>query len=45
MGENTNTYSVIMGKVENKRPHGRHNHRYGDNINVYIQEVDGMAWT
>jgi hypothetical protein len=45
MGENTNVYSVLMGKVEDKRPHGRHFHSYEDNIHVYLKELDGMAWT
>ena len=45
MGENTNAYSILMGKVEDKRPHGRHFHSFDDNINVYLKEVDGMVWT
>jgi len=41
MGENTNAYSILMGKVEDKRSHGRHFHSF----HVYLKEVDGMAWT
>jgi hypothetical protein len=45
MGENTNAYSILMGKVEDKRPRGRHCHNYEDNIHVYLKEVDRMAGT
>jgi hypothetical protein len=35
MEENTNAYSILMGKVADKGPHGRHFHSYEDNINPY----------
>ena len=38
--------NVFVGKPEGKRPSGRHEHRWEDNIKVDIQEVGGgvMDW-
>jgi hypothetical protein len=40
MGEKRNTYRILVGKPEGKRPLGRPRSRWVDNINM-----DGMVWT
>jgi hypothetical protein len=37
--------SVLMGKPEGKRPHGRSRHRWEDNIKMDLQEVRCGVWT
>jgi hypothetical protein len=39
MGEKRVAYSVLMGKYEGKRVLGRPNHRWEDNIKMYLYEV------
>jgi hypothetical protein len=39
MGEKRNTYRILVGKPEGKRPLGRPRRRWVDNI-----EMDGMVW-
>ena len=40
-------YRVLVGKPEQKRPHGRPRHRWEDNIKTDLQEVGcgGIYWT
>jgi hypothetical protein len=38
-------YRVLVGKRERKRPLGRPNHRWEDNIKMDLQEVGWSAWT
>jgi len=46
MGEGRDTYRVLVGKPEGKRPLGRPKHRWEDNIKMEPQEVGcgGMDW-
>ena len=37
-------YSILVGKPEGKRQHGRPRRRWEDNINMYLQEVVLGAW-
>jgi hypothetical protein len=39
MGEKRNTYRLLVGKPEGKRPLGRPNHRSVDNIRMDLGEV------
>jgi hypothetical protein len=39
MGEGRVVYRVLVAKPEGKRPLGRHNHRWEDNIKMDLQEV------
>jgi hypothetical protein len=39
MGEERGVYRVLVGKPEEKRPLGRHRHRWEDNIRMHLQEV------
>ena len=39
MGERKGVYSVLVGKLEVKRPLGRPRHRWEDNIKLDLQEV------
>ena len=38
-GERTGAYRVLMGKPEGKRPLGRSERRWEDNIKMDLQEV------
>jgi len=46
MGERRDSYRVLVGKPERKRPLGRPRHRWEDNIKIDHQEVGcgGMDW-
>jgi hypothetical protein len=46
MGENSNTYSIFVGKPERKRPLGRPRSRWVNNIKMDLRETgwDGMDW-
>jgi len=46
MGERKGVYSVLLGKLEAKRPLGRTRHRWENNIKMDLQEVGcgGMDW-
>jgi hypothetical protein len=46
MGETKNTYRILVGKQEGKRPLGRPRRRYVDNIKMELRETgcDGMDW-
>jgi hypothetical protein len=47
MGEIRVVYRVLMGKPEEKRPHGRPRCRWEDNIKMDLLEVrfEGVDWT
>jgi len=34
-----NTYIILMGKLEGKRPLGRHRRRWEDNIRIDLREI------
>jgi hypothetical protein len=46
MGKRRGVYRVLVGKLEGKRPLGRHVHRWADNIKMDLQGVGcgGMDW-
>jgi hypothetical protein len=46
MGETRNTYRILVGKPEGKRPLGRPRRRWVDNIKMDLRETgwDGMNW-
>ena len=46
MGERRGVYRILVGKPEGKRPLGRPRHRWEDNIEMDLQEVDcgGVDW-
>jgi hypothetical protein len=41
-----NTYMILLGKPEGKRPLGRSRRRWVDNIKMHLREIgwDGMDW-
>jgi hypothetical protein len=39
MKEKTNTYRILVGKPEGKRPLGRPRHRWVNNINTELREI------
>jgi len=41
MGQGRGMYGVLVGKPEGKRPLGRPRRRWGDNIKMDLQEVEG----
>jgi len=40
VGEERAVYRVLVGKPEGRRPLGRPRRRWGDNIRMYLQEVE-----
>jgi hypothetical protein len=40
MGEMKNAYKILFGKPEEKKPLGRPRHRWKDNIEVDLKEMD-----
>jgi hypothetical protein len=45
MGENRNTYIILMGMPEGKRPLGGPRHRWVDNIKMDLRKIGcGMVW-
>jgi hypothetical protein len=46
MGEKRNSYSILAGKSEGKRPLGRPRRRWVDNIKIDFREIewDSMDW-
>jgi hypothetical protein len=40
MGERRGLYTVLVGKPERKKPHGRSRRRWEDNIKMDLQEVE-----
>jgi hypothetical protein len=45
-GETRNSYRILVGKPQGKRPLGRPRRRWVDNIKVDLREIgwDGMNW-
>jgi hypothetical protein len=45
-GENRNTYTILVGKLEGKRPLGRPRHRWEENIKMDLREIGrgGINW-
>jgi hypothetical protein len=45
-GEKRNSYRILVGKPEGKRPVGRPRRRCVDNIEIDLREIgwDGMGW-
>jgi hypothetical protein len=45
-GEERNTYGILVGNPEGKRPLGRPRSRWMDNIKMDLREIewDGMNW-
>jgi hypothetical protein len=45
-GEKRNTYRILVGKPEGKRPLGRPRCEWVDNIKIDLREIrwDGMDW-
>jgi hypothetical protein len=39
-GEKRNTYMVLVGKPEGKRPRGRPRYRWVDNIKMYLSDIE-----
>jgi hypothetical protein len=46
MGEGRGVYSVLVGRLEGKRPLGRRRNRWEDNIKMDLGEIgiDGANW-
>jgi hypothetical protein len=44
-GERRVEYRFFVGKLDGKRPLGRHRRRWKDNIKMDVQEVGWGAWT
>jgi hypothetical protein len=46
MGAKRNTYRILVGKPEGKRPLGRPRRRWMDNIKIDLREIgwNGMDW-
>jgi hypothetical protein len=46
MGEKSNTYRILVGMPEGRRPLGRPRHRWVDDIKIDLTEIgsDGMDW-
>jgi hypothetical protein len=46
MGHELNTYRILVGKPEGKRPLGRPRSRWVDDIKIDLREIgwDGMDW-
>jgi hypothetical protein len=45
MGERRSVYRVLVGKLERKRPLGRHRCRWEENIKMQLQNVGWRPWT
>jgi hypothetical protein len=46
MGEKRNSYMILVGNPERKRPLGRPRRKWVDNIKMDLREIrwDGMDW-
>jgi hypothetical protein len=45
MGEGRGVYRILVGRLEGRRPLGRHRRRWEDTIKMNLQEVGWAAWT
>jgi hypothetical protein len=45
MGDMRNAYKILIGIPERKRPLGRPNYRWKDNIRVNLKEIGLEVWT
>jgi hypothetical protein len=47
MTEMRNSYNILVGKLEGKRPHERRGRRREDNIRMDLKEIgwEGVDWT
>jgi hypothetical protein len=45
MGKIRNSYKIMVGKPEGRKPLGTSMHRWGDNIRMDFREYGGMVWT
>jgi hypothetical protein len=45
MGKNENSYGIMLGKPEGRRPLRRPMCRWEDNIKMNLKDCDGRAWT
>jgi hypothetical protein len=45
MWEKRNTYRLLEGKPDGKRPLGRPRHRWADNIRWILERWNGVMWT
>jgi hypothetical protein len=43
-GKRRVSYRILMGRHEGRRPLGRPNNRWEDNIKMGLQEVGGRTW-
>jgi hypothetical protein len=44
MGEMRNAHKMLVGKLEKKRPLGRHRRRWEDNIRWLLKKQGGKVW-
>jgi hypothetical protein len=44
MGEKRNAYTILVGKLEGRRPLERPRRRWVDNIKIDIRMIDRMRW-
>jgi hypothetical protein len=44
-GEKKNSYRLLVGKPEGKRPLGRPRRRWVDNKRFILERWDGVMWT
>jgi hypothetical protein len=44
-GEKSNACRILVGNPEGKRPRGRPEGKWEDNIKIDLREMDGVVWT
>jgi hypothetical protein len=44
-GEKKNTYRILVGKPEGKRPVERPRRNWEDNIKINLREIGRVVWT
>jgi hypothetical protein len=44
-GAKGNTYRILVGKIEGRKPLGRPIHRWPDNIEMELREIGWAVWT
>jgi hypothetical protein len=45
MGERTDSYGILVGRPEERRPFGKPRRRRSNNIKMYLQKVGWGIWT